>query len=242
MTSKLFKNTLLAASALLAIHAFAQLPASGSLPATNPVSMVRKPAPVYPLDLLLKGKTGWAEVRFSVDYSGRPVLTSVASKSDEAFGHALLADIESNEFMPPRINGQPQITLSGVRHEFKGEAALDASERRVLAELKKPVPAILGVKDLDAPLKSIRQEPPTYPFAAQSDALSGRAEIEFVIDKDGRALLPRIVNSSSDDFGWAAATAITRWRYQPPTKGGQKVDARTSVIVNFDHKKGTATW
>jgi TonB family protein len=239
-----FPRTLLlaAVAALTALPVVAQLPASGVLPATQPVSMVRQTSPVYPLDLLLKGRSGWAEVRFSVDYSGRPVLTSIASKSELAFGYALLADIESNEFMPPRVNGQPTLTLSGVRHTFDGEASLDASEKRILAELKKIKPAFLGPKELDAPLKSIRQAPPVYPYAALSDGMSGKAEIEYVIDRDGRCLLPKIISATSEDFGWSAATAVARWRFQPPVKGGQKVDVRTSVVISFDIAKGAATW
>lgn len=241
MTSKPLRQVIVLFSAIAALPAIAQVP-GGELPPTKAVSTVRRIAPVYPLDALLKGKKGWAEVRFMVDYSGRPVMTTIAGSSDPVFGYALMADVEANEFMPPRVNGQPQIALSGVRHTFDGETNLDASEKRVLAELKKPKPAILSAKELDAPLKSTRQEPPVYPYAQQSDGISGRAEIEFVVDRDGRALLPRVVNASSEDFGWAACAAVVRWRYQPPVKGGQKVDARTTVVVNFDHTKGLASW
>jgi TonB family protein len=108
--------------------------------------------------------------------------------------------------------------------------------------LKKSAPAIPSAKELDKPLASIRQEKPIYPYALQSDGISGKAEIEFIVDREGKACLPRIVSSTHDDFGWAAATAVERWRYQPPTKGGQKVDARTSVVVTFDLAKNTVTW
>lgn len=226
----------------IAAPAFAQVPPASSLPPAEVVSMVRKLSPVYPLDLLLKGKTGSAEVRFMVDYSGRPVMTSVLTATNPAFGQALLAEIESDEFMPPRVNGKPQLTLSGQKYIFDGEASLDPSEKRLLVELRKPMPAIVTANELDKPLALIRKDPPVYPFAPQSDGLSGKAEIEFIVDRDGRVNFPKILSSSQDDFGWAAATAISRWKYTPPTKGGQKVDVRTSVVVKFDHTKGTVTW
>lgn len=204
--------------------------------------MVRKLSPVYPLDELIKGKTGWAEVRFMVDYSGRPIMTTVSSSSSAVFGKALLADIESNEFLPPRVNGQPQITLSGQRYSFGGEASLDADEKRILAELRKPMPALTPANELDKPLAPIRRDSPSYPSALQSESVSGRAQIEFVVDRDGHAQLPKIVNATHEDFGWAAATAISHWRYQPPTKGGQKVDAKVAVTVVFDSTKGTVTF
>lgn len=221
---------------------FAQIPPVSSLPPAETVSMVRKLNPVYPLDLLLKGKTGSAEVRFMVDYSGRPVMTSVTSATTPAFGQALLADVESNEFMPPRINGKPQLTLSGQRYSFNGEAGLDPSEKRILAELRRPKPAIVPAGELDKPLVPTRKDAPVYPFALQSDGLSGKAEVEFIVDHDGHVCFPKILSSTQDDFGWAVATALTRWRYNPPTKGGQKVDARATIVMKFDHTKGTVTW
>ena len=219
----------------------AQTPAV-PLPPVKTLSMVRKLAPVYPLDLLLKGKTGWAEVRFMVDYSGRPVMTTIAESSNPIFGHALLAEVESNEFMPPRVNGQPQISLSGQRYNFEGEAGLDPSEKRILAELRKPAPAIVPSNELDTPLHSTRQEPPVYPTALLGEGVSGKAEIEFIVTQEGRVAFPKIVSATSEDFGWAAATAISRWRYQPPVKGAQKVDTRARIVVTYDHTKAKATF
>lgn len=241
MILKHLGSTFLFLAVVAATPAIAQVP-GGELPPARSVSSVRRTAPVYPLDALLKGKTGWAEIRFMVDYSGRPVMTTIAESSEPAFGYALMADVEANEFMPPRVNGQPQIALSAIRHNFEGEASLDPAEKRVLAELKKAKPALVPAKELDVPLKSIRQEPPVFPYAQQSDGISGRAVIEYVVDRDGQALLPRIVSATSEDFGWAACQAVTKWRFQPPVKGGQKVDARATVTINFDHAKGTASW
>lgn len=209
------------------------------MPPVKQITMVRKLVPVYPFDELVKGKTGWAEVRFMVDYSGRPIMTTVAASSNPVFGRSLLAEIESNEFMPPRVNGQPQITLSGERYSFNGEANLDPSEKRILAELRKPMPALSNSRELDKALTPIRRDAPTFPSALLSEGVSGKVELEFVVDRDGRAMFPRIVSSSHEDFGWAAAAAISRWRYQPPVKGGAKVDTRANVTVTFDSSKGT---
>ncbi len=233
-------HVLLCVAALLASPV--SLLRADELPPTSPVSSVRKLSPVYPLDSLLKGKTGWAEVRFMVDYSGRAVMTCVSSSSSPSFGHALLADIEANEFIPPRVNGKPTLTLTGERFIFEGEAQLDPSEKRVLAELRQTIPTIISAKELDKPLAATRQPAPVYPYALESDGLSGRAEVEFIVDREGHVLFPRIVSATQEDFGWATATAVTRWRFQPPVKAGAKVDARTSLVVNFDHTKGTATW
>ncbi len=206
------------------------------------VTMVRNLDPVYPLDQLIKGHTGWAEVHFMVDYSGRAVMTSISGASSPAFGQSLLAEIESNEFLPPRVNGQPQLALSSQHYIFGGDAGLNPEQRRVIAELRKPMPAIVPVAELDKPLAALHQDPPVYPYALQSDSISGRAEVEFIVDREGHVIFPKILSASHEDFGWAAATGVTRWRFQPPVKGGQKVDAKMSVTMKFDYGKGTVTW
>jgi acyl dehydratase len=63
-----------------------------------------------------------------------------------------------------------------------------------------------------------------------------------VIDRNGRPLFPHIISATHEDFGWAAATGILRWRYQPPVKNGEKVDARVKVTVVFDIKKSADMW
>jgi hypothetical protein len=45
--------------------------------------------------------------------------------------------------------------------------------------------------------------------------------------------LPRIVSASAPPFGWAAVTAAAQWEFSPPRKGGQPVDARMRVPVDF---------
>ncbi len=209
----------------------------------NAVNSVRRVAPTYPYDLLIQNKSGFAEVQFTVDYSGRAIMVRKKDASDEAFAKALMADIESNEFIPPRINGEPRLATSTQRFQFSGDSTMtDATQKAVLAELRKPNPKILSAKELDKAPFPVRQDPPGFPFALQSDNLSGKAEVEFVVDREGRVLFPRIVSASHEDFGWAAASAVSRWRYQPPVKGGAKVDARMSVVINFDATTLAATW
>jgi TonB family protein len=71
----------------------------------------------------------------------------------------------------------------------------------------------------------------------KTDGLTGQAEIEFIVDRDGRVLFPRIVSASHEDFGWAAATAVSQWRFNPPMRNGQRVEVRMSVPILFDAQK-----
>ena len=203
---------------------------------------VRATAPVYPYALLLQGKEGSAEVEFTIEYSGRAILASVVTTTDPAFAKALLADIEANEFLPPRINGQPRLAQAQLRYSFNSTAGLDPTARQILAELRKPMPAIPHADQLDKKPVAARQDQPVYPYSLQSDGVSGRAEIEIVVDRTGRVLFPRIISATNEDVGYAAAAAVARWRYQPGQKGGQPVDSRISVTINYDQAKMAASW
>jgi len=197
----------------------------------------RPVTPVYPFEMLLSGKEGWAEASFVIDYAGRPLFTNPSGASDPAFARAVVAMIEANEFIPAKKGKRVVMTPSSQRFKFNGEASLDADSRRVLAELRKSQPAICTVAELDQRPKAINQDSPVYPRALKDDGLTGQAEIEFVVSSEGKVLFPRIISATQEDFGWAAATAVAQWRFQPPTKNGQKVDARMTVPVLFDARK-----
>ena len=65
------------------------------------------------------------------------------------------------------------------------------------------------------------------------------ALIEFIVDREGHAQLPRIVSSSDADFGWAAATAVARWQYSAPTRKGKNADVFVRVPIEFVPAKTT---
>jgi TonB family protein len=197
----------------------------------------REIALVYPYEMLIEGKPGWAEASFIVDYAGRPLFTNPSGASDRAFAKAAVAMIEANEFTPVKKGRRMIMTPSSQHFNFGGEAMLDAESRRVLAELRKPQPNICNMGELDQRPKALSQDSPVYPRALKDDGLTGQAEIEFVVSSEGKVLFPRIVSATQEDFGWAAAIAVAQWRFQPPTKNGQKVDVRMTVPVLFDARK-----
>jgi TonB family protein len=198
-------------------------------------------SPIFPYDALIAGKTGYAQVTFTVDYSGRAMLLNVDSATDKNFAQAFSADIEAVEFITPRRNGHPLMSQVHERYEFS-KPVLDAVAQEILNELRKPEPKLLSESDLDAKPQPIRQPQPAYPSALRGDEESGKAEIEFIIDRTGRVLFPRIVSATHDDFGWAAATAVVRWKYKPPMKNGAAVDVRVRDTVVFDIKKANGMW
>lgn len=198
--------------------------------------------PVYPYEALIAGRGGWADIAFTVESSGRVILASPMGSSEPAFAQAFMADLEAIEFSPPRRNGNPLMSLGRERFNFPATPTLDAVAAEILAELRKPEPAITPVTELDSKPVAIRQPLTTYPWVLRGDEISGEAEIEFIIDRNGRPLFPRIVSATHVDFGWAAATAVLNWRYKSPMKNGAKVDTRVTEKIVYDLKKAVAMW
>lgn len=197
----------------------------------------RKVAPVYPYDMLISGRSGWAEASFIIDYAGRPLFANPKNASDPAFAKAVVAMIEASQYVPGRRDRHNVMSPVSERYQFLGESALDDNARRVLVTLRKGDHSLPDVADLDDRPKAIQQTSPVYPRALKDDGLTGQAEIEFVIDREGRVLFPHIVSATHEDFGWAAATAVAQWRFQPPQKDGRNVDVMMRVPILFDAHK-----
>jgi len=197
----------------------------------------REIAMVYPYEMLIQGKQGWVETSFVIDYAGRALFANPEAASDPAFAKAAVAMIEANQYAPVKRDRRATMAQSGRRFSFDGDVSLTPETRRVIVELRKEHPAICNMSELDERPKALRQDAPVYPRAMKDDGLTGQAEIEFVVTAEGKVVCPRIVSASQEDFGWAAAAAVAQWRFQAPTKNGQKVDAKMTVPVLFDARR-----
>ena len=197
----------------------------------------RKPTPVYPYEMVMSGQSGSADAIFVVDYVGRPLFTTAGGTGNATLAKAAIAMVEASEYTPGRKGAQRVMSPTTEHFQFDGEKSLNPEARRVLAELRKPTPAILSLTELDERPKVLQQVAPAYPRALKDDGLTGQAEIEFVVSRNGEVLFPRIVSATHEDFGWAATVAVAQWRYQPPQKNGKNVEVRMRVPILFTAQK-----
>lgn len=211
-------------------------PAAVAVATVTPAAPKRKATPVYPYEMLINGEPGWADASFVIDYTGRPLFANPAGSSNRAFAMAVVAMVEASAYNPGRKGKEAVLTSTKEHYEFAGESSLDPEAKRILGELRSHA-SILSTNDLDTRPKVVQQVSPAYPRALKDDGLTGQAEIEFIIDREGRVLFPRIVSASHEDFGWAAATAVAQWKFQPPQKGGRNVEAKMSVPILFTAQK-----
>ncbi|ACB74298.1 energy transducer TonB [Opitutus terrae] len=193
--------------------------------------------PVWPIDALLRGEEGAATVEYQVTPTGRVRGVRVREASQPEFGAALAAAIEASGYGRTLGDpGAPPIALM-QRVAFKAVPADLTESTDPIARLVIAMRAgqIGSAKGLDRKLAPIYRAPPAYPgsLVSADGGPKGRAEIEFVVDREGRVRLPRIVSATQPEFGWAAATAIAQWVFQPPTRGGQPVDVKVKIPFEF---------
>jgi len=76
---------------------------------------------------------------------------------------------------------------------------------------------------------------PGYPVVARQQHITGEVHIGATIGKDG---IPRNLKPINGDTRLIAAalTAISQWRYQPASIGGQPIDTQTVISVVFELK------
>ena len=196
---------------------------------------------VYPYALLRAQKTGKAVIRYVVGPDGHVVEAQIGTETTiPELGLALRAAVECFTFEPGLKGGKPCLALQGFQQEFNRDArwALVSDEDTALLrrEEKKPQ-TILTLRDLDAAPVPLSRQPPQFPLAAVGKSPTGEAMIEFLIDEEGRARLPRIVSATDDAFGYAAVQSVATWRFEPPTRGGKPVVVRAQIPITFGGPK-----
>lgn len=191
--------------------------------------------PVWPYALLLKGVGGEVVADFTVLETGRIGEIRVRSEARPDFGRALAAAIETWQFQPSVRGGVPVALALEKRALFRLRGAApgvpeDPDVARLVNEARHG--RIETAKGLDSRLTPIYRVAPVYPAALRDGPVGGgRAEIEIVVSRDGRARLPRIVSATREEFGWAAATAASQWVFVTPFRDGEPVDV--SVVIPF---------
>jgi TonB family protein len=191
--------------------------------------------PVWPIEALLKGEGGSAIVDFRVNETGTVTEVHVREATNPEFGAALVAATETWLFDRPISNGGAVSIALSRKAEFPaigvdgGEA--DPVVRLIHASRRGEIG---GAKGLDEKLAPIYRVRPEYPQSLKSKgAPAGRAEIEFVVDREGRARLLRVTAATQPEFGWSAATAVSQWIFRPPHRSGQAVDVKVKIPIDF---------
>jgi len=197
--------------------------------------------PIYPFVDLQAGRSGKATLRFLVGGNGEVLQSRLLSATTPEMG---LAAIDGWQFKPARkADGTPSLALLAIAFEFeprRGDVPVSAEAQRILGEIRRGGKKLVALAELDAKPQPLSRRPPAYPSSLEKKGQAGHALIEFYIDERGDAQLPRVVEASAPEFGYAAAQAVATWRFKPPLCEGKPVIARVQVPVNFSVESGVA--
>jgi TonB family protein len=208
----------------------------GSAPVNQPMPQVVSD-PVWPYAFLTKGEGGSATVEFMVEATGRVTGVKVREATHPDFGQSVVAALEQCSFDPAMTEGKI-VAVPLVQHVDFKPVSIDGDEpsKNPLVRLVRleRAGAIRGGGGLDEKLTPLYRVTPAYPAALRDVGKpSGQAVIEFVIDRDGRARMPRIVSASHPEFGWSAATSVSQWVFKAPLRAGKPTEVRVQIPINF---------
>lgn len=74
---------------------------------------------------------------------------------------------------------------------------------------------------------------PVYPEGAKASGVSGSVVLDAVISKSGTVETLKVMSGPAV-LASAATDAVKQWTYRPYQLGGQPVEVRTTVTVNFN--------
>ena len=204
--------------------------ANGVTLANDPTSPLDMPPrlkilvdPVYPYDLLLAGTEGDAVADFVIGSDGRTESITIRETAQPAFGQALSAALDGCRFEPALSSGgTPVAVKASWRWHFSlaPDSAVFQATARLLERVRADDTADMGARGLDGRLNPRYQLEPLYPTRLLQGKPAGAATIQFIVDRTGRCRMARIVSATREEFGWAAATAVEQWVFDPPRRGG----------------------
>jgi len=189
--------------------------------------------PAYPFERLLAEEEGNATVRFTLDAKGRVKSTELVETSHADFGAALIAAVESWSFSAEAAAAQ---NVREYRHDFT-LVKVPYAARRLMAALREGKKTPSSAAGLDARPKAAARPGLAYPTSLLGQSVSGTAKIEFVIDRVGLAQVPRVIEASRPEFGWAAVTLVNGMRFDPLTRGGKPTELRVIFPIAFEPPK-----
>ncbi len=92
---------------------------------------------------------------------------------------------------------------------------------------------VFDAADLDQKPRTLFQVPPLYPSELRRKKMAGTVYVLFVVDQQGRVLDPKIESSPDTAFERPVIDAVKRWRFEPGSRNGQKVQCKMRLPIRF---------
>ncbi|GAB1536948.1 hypothetical protein ADMFC3_25790 [Geovibrio sp. ADMFC3] len=173
--------------------------------------------------------------------SFRVMMSEKAAENIQQEKHELPKEPET-ERMPT-----PQPVMQDIPLEADVDAgdtgiAIQVSEVKVKpadlpsisAPVSVPSDAVYNLSDLDNKPRQTVNVRPDYPRYAVNNRIEGSVTVSFTLDRQGNVVNPQAVKSDPPNvFENSALAAVRKWKFTPAIKGGEAVNVRMVVVVNF---------
>lgn len=93
---------------------------------------------------------------------------------------------------------------------------------------------VFSLADLDQRPRVIFQRMPSYPPELRKRNRQGTVYIVFTVDTGGRVVNLKVDKSTDPAFDASAMDAVKQWRFEPGTRGGEKVQFKMRIPITFN--------
>jgi protein TonB len=110
---------------------------------------------------------------------------------------------------------------------------LDGSARLAQEQPENTSDAVYELGDGVTPPKAIYQPDPEYSESARKKKINGTVIVAMIVTAEGKVRDLKIIKSLDKSLDKQAIAAVSKWKFQPATKGGKPVAVHLPVEVDF---------
>lgn len=183
---------------------------------------------------------GEARVVMLIDAEGRLADWLLLSYSHPLIGREATEALRQWRFEPARRHGERIDARVDLQFSFQASGMVvsmngaDLADRLQLPQ-REVIQRVCLPRELDAPLRPVRQVRPLWPADFSGDK-QARVALEFFVDEEGRARMPVVRETDDDALVLPAIEALSHWRFEPPTRGGAPVIVRAVQSFRFHRR------
>ena len=164
-------------------------------------------------------------------------MTDLVEATDEP-GAGKADPVPSSEEIPRPVTTEDIfiINVTPVAEPIKPVVALPSNPSNLIGtgpmESGPGGPRLPSVINLDRVPRATVRPAPAYPAAMRTE--SGSVTVEFVVDTTGRVVTAEAIHWTRREFVDPAVQAVLRWRFEPGTIKGRKVNFRMVIPIEFN--------
>lgn len=157
-----------------------------------------------------------------------------------------IKDIQMPPMLPPVISSSMDRvfvepfnpTIPPARFGDRDTRMIPVGDYREAGKRIRDSGPLFKLSDLDNRPRALFQAAPEYPHAQKNTGATGEVIVNFTVDERGYVQDVHVVKSTHPDFETPTIRAVSKWRFEPGRKNGQRVKFRMSVPVAFDLSDG----